>query len=46
MFELGGGSLTLDEQRRIKAALEAETSRIQSVAVGIRLGDDDFAGGM
>ena len=37
MFELGDGSLTIEEQNRIRAALELESNRIRSVPTSIDL---------
>jgi predicted transcriptional regulator len=42
MFELGGGSLTAQENRRIKTALEAEAARIRAAAVKIEIPDPEF----
>jgi len=39
MFELGGGSLSSQECRSIKTALEAEAARIRSVTASIELHD-------
>jgi len=36
-FELGDNSLTLDEQHRIKAALETEVERLRNLATRIDL---------
>jgi hypothetical protein len=44
MFELGGGSLTAEEQLRIKKALETESARLRSVALDEDSHEDDLAG--
>lgn len=41
-FELGSGSLTAEEQRRIKLALEAEAGRLRSVAAQLSLNEIDL----
>ena len=34
-FELGGGTLSLDDQRRIRTALEGEAARMRSVVAHV-----------
>lgn len=41
-FEQGSGSLSSEEQRRIKLALEAEAARLRSVAAQLNLHEIDF----
>jgi transcriptional regulator with XRE-family HTH domain len=41
-FELGSGSLSPDDKRRIKLALEAEASRLRLVAAQLGLNEVDF----
>jgi predicted transcriptional regulator len=44
-FELGSGSLSSEEQRRIKLALEAEAARLRSVAAQLSLSEIDLTEG-
>jgi len=44
MFELGGGSLSPEECRRIKTALEAEAARIKAIAGNMDLRDLELRG--
>jgi predicted transcriptional regulator len=44
-FELGSGSLSSEEQRRIKLALEAEASRLRSAAAQLSLNEIDLTEG-
>lgn len=44
-FELNGGSLSLEEQRRIKVALEEEASRLRSAASQLVIDELDLAVG-
>jgi hypothetical protein len=44
-FELGNGSLSSEEQRRIKLALEAEAARLRSVAAQLSLQEIDLTEG-
>jgi predicted transcriptional regulator len=39
MYEIGDGTLTVDEHRRIKIALETEAARLQRVAEGMVLSE-------
>lgn len=41
-FELGSASLSSEEQRRIKLALEAEAARLRFVAAQLSLDEIDF----
>ena len=45
MFELGGGSLTPEEQLRIKQALGTETARLRAVSVDIDFQSAELTGG-
>jgi transcriptional regulator with XRE-family HTH domain len=45
-FELGSGALSLEEQRRIKLALEAEVARLRLAAAQFGLHDDDSTGAL
>jgi predicted transcriptional regulator len=38
-YELGDGPLTLEEQNRIREALQAEAERLRTIATQIDLGD-------
>jgi predicted transcriptional regulator len=44
-FELGSGSLSSEDQRRIKLALEAEAARLRSVAAQLGLHEIDLTEG-
>ena len=37
-YELGGGSLTTDQQSRIREALHAEAERLRNISNGIQCG--------
>jgi hypothetical protein len=39
MFELDGGSLSPEDRRRIRTALEAEAARIGTIAVNMDIRD-------
>lgn len=44
LFELGDGELNMEEQNRIRAALQTEAERLQNIAAHIDLGESQSAG--